>query len=238
MPSSVSQEQRVAWGRKGGLSGAANHSPQQRRLSATNAANARAAKYGHEELQRMYAGFLRKRLGRMLPEEARAFQQSAGAARMRVLSPENRSALARRAITLRWARIHYAKNPAPADRVLAFVADFIAAKHYSPATREIYRALHHNPKTLEKLLEMLEAVGKIKREPWNRGIVLCIGTVESPPAVDDSAAREAEAPIEVEVVTPRVTRKCYDCDNPAVEGKTRCPRHLARARALRSMRQE
>lgn len=230
MFSNVSRECRIEWCKKGGAKGgkttAERRTPSQRILSAKIAANARAETYSHEELQKIYVNQLNQRLAGMSPEEARNFQQKAGKARMERMTPEERSKLARRAIRIRLARIAYARDPGPADRLYAFLSDFISAKRYSPTLREISQALHRDQQTIERLLQMLEASGRLKRQPWQRGIVLSNGIKSALAAL--SLVQPAQQ-IPVEVVMPRASRKCYDCDEPAVAGKTRCERHLARA---------
>lgn len=225
-PSSVSHEQRVAWGRIGGLAGAANQTPVQRYLSSKKANAARAATYSHEELSQRYAGCLSRRLARMPPDEAAEFQRNAGRKRWLGSTPKERSRLARKAIQTRHARIAYAKNPGPVDELLAFLKTFIATNGYSPSMRAIEKAMHHNLTTTGNLLRMLEAMGRIERPTWRRAITI----KGNEPTIAQPSEGEPKRVQVLAIAVPRSTRKCYDCDEPALGGKKRCEKHLAKVR--------
>jgi len=73
--------------------------------------------------------------GSMTPEQ----RSEAVKARIRARSPEAQRKIARKAVETRWARVAYSKNPEPADRVYAFLQDYISRKRYAPTVREICR---------------------------------------------------------------------------------------------------
>ena len=124
----------------------------------------------------------------------------------------------------------HAKNQEKADRLYAFLREYIAAKGCAPSGPEISDALHQNrDKTTKKLLQILQRAGRIQLHPWRRGITLT--QAEKPREIALSFGVEPAGPISASILIPRSTRKCYDCDEPAVEGKTRCERHLHRASA-------
>src|SRR5262249_33931972 len=163
----------------------------------------------HENLQQIYSNHLNTRLAKMAPEDAQDFQRKAGKARMAGMTPEERSELSRRAIQIRWTWIAYAKNPEPADHLFAFLRDFIDANHYSPTVSEVRKAMHHDGQTTEKLLQMLEATGRIKRHPWKRGITIPSLATQVSATNPNHNNREI-----AQLIAPRATKKCYDCDEP------------------------
>jgi hypothetical protein len=224
-PLNVSHEQRVAWGHMGGSATAASLTANERRLSSKKANAAKYAKYSHEELSQKYAGCFTRILARMTPEQAAAVRKGAGQKRWAGVSPEERSRINRRLIQRRWDRVAYAKNPAPADQLFEFLQGFISAKGYSPSTQELRKAIHHEPKTIEKLLRMLEATGRIQRQAWDRGITLV--DVQPPTAVIPVLPVQESGTQFLSPILPRSARKCYDCDSPAIAGKARCEKHLA-----------
>lgn len=226
--SNVSREQRAAWGRLGGLSTAATHTPEQRREMARIGANARAAKYTSEQLQQFHANQLRTRLARMTPEQACEFQRKAGQGRWRGVTVDECSKIQRKAIERRWGQVAYAKNQEKADRLYAFLREYISVKRYSPTMWEISHAMLLNADTVRRLLQILERIGHIQRHAQNRWITLSPLGAQSP-AVALSFAGESAAQGSAVIVVPRQTKKCYQCDDPAVAGKTRCEQHLARA---------
>jgi hypothetical protein len=59
--------------------------------------------------------------------------------------------------------------------------------------------------------------------PGGRGITL------SPLGAQTSAVALSLGGESAAIVVPRTTKKCYNCDYPAVAGKTRCEHHLVRA---------
>jgi hypothetical protein len=78
------------------------------------------------------------------------------------------------------------------------------------------------------LLRMLEATGRIQRQPWCRGITLVDAQPKALRPV--IAVEEPGSQFLAPTLLPRSTRKCYDCDAPAMEGKTRCGKHVAAVR--------
>jgi hypothetical protein len=212
--SNVSREHRAALGRLGGLIGG----------------KARAAKYTHDQLRQFHTNQLRTRLARMTPEQAHEFQLKAARGRWHGLTADERSAINRKLIERRWAKVAYAKNQEKADRLYAFLQEYISAKHCAPTLAEITRGAHQVPKTVKRLLQILERMGRIHRHTWNRGsrgITLNQSSARSP-AAKLNFEEEPAAPIPRAVTVTRPTKKCYDCDEPAIAGKTRCQRHLAR----------
>jgi hypothetical protein len=76
---------------------------------------------------------------------------------------------------------------------------------------------------VSKLLLMLEAVGRIKRQPW--GV-----TLNQAPSIPPISVSLGDAEVRSQAVAPPTLprpRKCYDYDAPAIEGKARCEKHLA-----------
>jgi hypothetical protein len=229
--SNVSHEQRVAWGRRGGLAYAANRTAEERREFGSIGGKGRAAKYTSEQLQQIHANQLRTRFARMTPEQAREFQRKAGQGRWRGVTPDEHSKISRKAIGRRLGQAAYAKNQEKADRLYTFLRDYISAKGYAPNWREIRHATHHDGDTFKKLLQILERIGRIQRHAWSRGITLSPLGGQRPEAVTLGFG-ESPAQGSALIVVPRMTKKCYDCDNPAVAGKTRCEQHLARVREV------
>ena len=225
-PSNVSHAHRVAWGSKGGSVTAARRTPVQRRLSAKNATAARNAKYSHEELSKKYAGCFTRILSRFTPEQAVEIRKGAGQKRWQGMSAEEISRAQTKAIQTRWDKVAYAKNPEPADRLFAFLQDFIASNRYCPTVYQIGKLLHHNPADTGRLLRILEAIGRINRHATGNRVVITLNepTPSDPimPALGSDVLQISLAPI----VTPRKGKKCYDCDAPAVTGKARCEKHL------------
>jgi|SRR5579862_6257950 len=228
-PSNVSHEQRVAWGRMGGLAAAARQTPNQRRLGSKKALAAKYAKYTHEELSQKYAGHFTRILARFTPEQAVEIRRGAGQKRWLGVSAEERSKLGRRAIQARHAKTAYARNPEPAERLLTFLREFIHARGYSPTVAEVSKGLRRDGKTVYGLLRQLQSVGHIQRGRWDRGIALCETKVPTSATPANRLEAETENISSVAIV-PR-GKKCYECDAPAVNGKTRCERHLALALA-------
>jgi hypothetical protein len=208
--SNVSREHMAALGRLGGLIGG----------------KSRAAKYTSEQLQQIHANQLRTRFERMTAEQAREFQRKAAQGRWGMTADE-RSKLSRTLNERRWGKVAYAKNQEKADRLCAFLREYISAKRYAPSMREIPHAIHQDAKTIRRLLQILERIGRIQLHPWDRGITLTNGESE-PPGIAFSFGVEPAAQSFASILAPRSTRKCSDCDEPAVAGKTRCRRHLAR----------
>jgi hypothetical protein len=192
-------------------------------------ANARAAKYPPEQLREIYSNQLRTRLARMTPEQACEFQRKAGQGRWRGVTAVERSKIQRKAIERRWGLIAYAKNQEKADRLYAFLREYISAKRCAPTWREIRHATRQNADTVKRLLQILERIGRIQRNAWNRGRGITLSPLGAQPGAlslgGESSAQDAAA-----IVVPRATKKCYDCDDPALAGKTRCGLHLARVR--------
>jgi hypothetical protein len=191
-------------------------------------AKARAAK--SEQLRQIYANQLRTRFARMTPEQAREFQRKAGQGRWRGVTADEHSKISRKAIERRLGQVAYAKNQEKADRLYAFLRDYISAKGYAPTLREISYAMRQKVSTAKRLLQILERIGRIQRHAWGRGITLRpLGAQTSAVALTfgESAAQGSAV-----IVAPRPTKKCYDCDHPAVAGKTRCEQHLARVREV------
>jgi hypothetical protein len=165
----------------------------------------------------------------MTPEQACEFQRKAGRGRWRGLTADERSEINRKTIERRWGQVAYAKNQEKADRLYAFLREYISAKRYAPTWREIRHAMREDANTVKRLLQIPERIGRIQRHRWNRGITLSpLGA--QPQAVALSFGEESAAQGSAVIVVPRPTTKCYDCDNPAVAGKTRCELHLARVR--------
>lgn len=78
------------------------------------------------------------------------------------------------------------------ERVCSFLADYIRAHAYAPTLREIAAAMGRcGIPCLEKALSTLESQGKIKRHPWQRGIVLS-KPAETPVSTVGQAASGAE----------------------------------------------
>jgi hypothetical protein len=223
--SNVSHEQRVAWGRLGGLTGAANHTAEERREFGSIGGRGRAAKYTPEQLRQIYANQIRTRFARMTPEQAGEFQRKAAQGRWRGVTAEEHSRISRKAIERRLGQVAYAKNQEKADRLYAFLREYISAKGYAPSWREIRHATHQDGDTFKRLLQILERIGRIQRHAWNRGITLSPLGAQPLSLEGESTAQGSEA-----IVVPRQTKKCYQCDDPAVVGKTRCELHLARVR--------
>jgi hypothetical protein len=197
------------------------------RLGGLIGGKARAAKYTPEQLRQIHANQLRTRFGRMTAEQAREFQLKAARGRWGATA-EERSRIARELNERRWGQVAYAKNQAEVDRLYAFLREYILAKHYAPTVAEITRAAHLDAKTVRRLLQILERIGRIQRHAWSRGR----GITLSQPTAQLPAAKlnfeEEPTPLIPWVIVPRSAKKCYDCDEPAVAGKTRCRRHLAR----------
>ncbi len=214
-PSNVSREHWIALGRRGGLVGG----------------KARAAKYTSEQLRQIHANQLRTRFA--TTEQAQEFQLKAAQGRWGK-TPEERSRIARELNERRWGQVAYAKNQAKADRLYAFLREYILAKHYAPTRAEITRGAHQDIKTVKRLLQILERIGRIQQHTWNRG---CGGrgiTLNQSSAANLNFEEEPAAPIPWAVIVPRSTKKCYDCDEPAVAGKTRCELHLRQVSAASS----
>ena len=210
--SNVRREHMVALGRLGGLIGG----------------KARAAKYTHEQLRQFHTNQLRTRFGRMTDERAREFQLKAARGRWGVTA-EERSRIARELNERRWGQVAYAKNQAEVDRLYAFLREYILAKHYAPTVAEITRAAHQDPKTVRRLLQILERIGRIQRHAWSRGRGITLNPADRTQLPAAKLNFEEEPTPQIPwVIVPRSTKKCYDCDEPAVTGKTRCRRHLAR----------
>jgi hypothetical protein len=226
--SNVSHEQRVAWGRLGGLTGAANHTAEERRGFGSIGGKARAAKYTSEQLQQIHASQLRTRFARMTPEQAFEFQRKAGQGRWRGLTADERNEINHKLIERRWGQVPYAKNQEKADRLYAFLCESISAKRCAPSTREMSHAMGRNYRTVKRLLQILERIGRIQRHAWNQGITLSPSGAH-PPAVALSFGGESAPQGSAVIVVPRPTKKCYQCDDPAVAGKTRCELHLVLA---------
>ena len=170
--SNVSHEQRVAWGRLGGLTGAANHTAEERRGFGSIGGKARAAKYTSEQIRQIHANQLRTRFARMTPEQACEFQRKAIRGRWRGLTANERSEINRKLIERRWGQVAYAKNQEKADRLYAFLCEYISAKRYAPTLREISYAMRQKVVTAKRLLQILERIGRIQRHGWIRGITL------------------------------------------------------------------
>jgi hypothetical protein len=225
-PSNVSHEQRVAWGRMGGFAAAARQTPNQRRLGSKKALAAKYAKYTHEELSQKYAGHFTRILARFTSEQAVEIRRGAGQKRWLGVSAEERSKQARKAIQSRHAKTAYTRNPEPAERLLTFLREFIRDRSYSPTVSEVCKGVHHNRETVSGLLRQLQSVGRIQRGRWDRGIALCETKVLTGATPANSLEPETEILITTVALAPR-GKKCYECDAPAVNGKTRCERHLA-----------
>jgi hypothetical protein len=165
----------------------------------------------------------------MTPEQACEFQRNAAQGRWKGLTADERSEINRKLIQRRWAKVAYAKNQEKADRLYAFLQEYISAKHCAPTLAEITRGVHQAPKTVRRLLQILERVGRIQRHTWNlghRGITLNQSSAQSLAAKLNF--EEEPAAIPRAVIVTRPTKKCYDCDEPAIAGKARCELHLAR----------
>jgi hypothetical protein len=226
--SNVSFEQRAAWGRLGGLTGAANHTAEERREFGGIGGKGRAAKYTPEQLRQIHANQLRTRFARMTPEQACEFQRKAGRDRWRGVTADERNRIIRKLNERRLGKVAYAKNQEKADRLYAFLREYISAKRCAPTWREIRHATRQDADTVKRLLQILERIGRIQRHAWNRGITLSpLGAQPPAPAMAISFGEESAAQGSAAIVVPR-PKKCYDCDDPAVEGKARCELHLAR----------
>ncbi|MGO9947487.1 MAG: LexA family protein [Steroidobacteraceae bacterium] len=165
----------------------------------------------------------------MTPEQVCEFRRKAGQGRWRGLTADERSEVNRKLIERRWGQVAYAKNQEKADRLYAFLREYISAKRYAPTMREISHAMRQTRDIVKRLLQILERIGRIQRHAWRRGITLSpLGA--QPPAVAFSFGGESTAQGSATIVVPRPTKKCYDCDDPAVAGKARCEQHLARVR--------
>jgi hypothetical protein len=163
----------------------------------------------------------------MTPEQACEFQRKAAQGRWRGVTADEHSKISRKAIGRRLGQVAYAKNQEKADRLYAFLREYISTKRYAPGWREIRQATGQDADTVKRLLQILERIGRIQRHAWNRGITLT-PLAAQPPAV--ALSFRESAPQGSAVIVPRPTKKCYDCDHPAVAGKTRCELHLARVR--------
>jgi len=224
-----SQASTAAWGKLGGLSTAANHTAEERREFGSRRGKGRAAKYTPEQLRQLYANQLRTRFARMTPEQARELQRKAGQGRWRGVRADEHSRIARKAIERRLSQAGYAKNLEKADRLNAFLREYISANHYSPTIWEISHAMLLNADTVRRLLQILDRIGRIQRHAPNRWNTLSpLGA--QPQAAAFSFRGESAAQGSAAIVVPRATRKCCQCDAPAVAGKSRCELHLARAR--------
>jgi hypothetical protein len=210
--SNVSREQRAALGRLGGLIGG----------------KARAAKYTSEQLRQIHANQLNARFARMTPEQAHEFQRKAAQGRWGATADE-RSRIARELNDRRWGQVAYAKNQAEADRLYAFLREYISAKRCAPTMREMWYAMRRDRRSVNRLLQILERIGRIQRHAWGRGITLSQLDAHTP-AVALSFRGELALQGSEAIVVPRPTKKCYQCDGSAVAGKTLCEQHLARAR--------
>jgi hypothetical protein len=229
--SSVSREQRVAWGRLGGLTGAANHTAEERREFGRIGGRGRAAKYTPEQLRQIHANQLGTRFARMTPGQACEFQGKAGQGRWRGVTAAERRKINRKLIERRWGQVAYAKNQEKADRLYTFLREYISAKRCAPTWREIRQATRQDADTVKRLLQILERIGRIQRHGWNRGRGITISSWGAqPPAGALSLGGESAVQGSEAIVVPRQTKKCYQCDEPAIAGKTRCETHVARAR--------
>ena len=197
------------------------------RLGGLIGGKSRAAKYTPEQLRQIHANQLRTRFERMTPEQAREFQRKAARGRWGVTADE-RTRIALQLNERRWGKVAYAKNQERADRLFAFLREYISAKHCAPTMLEISAAVHQHKDTVKSLLQVLERIGRIRRHAWNRGRgITLVSPLGAQPAVALSLGGES-ALVPAAAVVPRSTKKCSDCDEPAVAGKTRCRRHLAR----------
>lgn len=123
------------------------------------------------------------------------------------------------------------REDAKAERLYAFLREYFAAKGYAPSWPEFRHA--HLGANIGGQLRALERSGRIQLHPWNRGITL--SQVESePPSIAFCFGVEPATQSFASILVPRATRKCYDCDDPAVAGKTRCQRHLRQVSAASS----
>jgi hypothetical protein len=114
-----------------------------------------------------------------------------------------------------------------AECLYAFIREYIRAKGYAPQRREIRQTVRGiDSRNIGGLLQILERSGRVQLHPWSRGITLvdCETTPESAVSFGVEPAVHSPAP----ELVPRSTKKCYDCDEPAVAGKSRCELHLAR----------
>ncbi|MGH9545322.1 MAG: LexA family protein [Terriglobales bacterium] len=100
-------------------------------------------------------------------------------ARVQGRTPEVRQASARTASERRWGQLAYAANQLDADRVYAFLRNYISEKRYAPTLAEIARAADRPGKTVQRLLQILDRMGRIERHPWVRGITLITPTSDT-----------------------------------------------------------
>src|SRR5579872_2226444 len=137
----LTPEQRRALAAKGGKANAgrsgkarmAQLTAEERRALAAQGGKTTASKRTAEERREHMRKARIAYWGSMTPEQ----RSEALKARIRARSPEVQRKIARKAVETRWARVAYSKNPQPADRVFAFLEDYISRKRFAPTVREI-----------------------------------------------------------------------------------------------------
>lgn len=193
--SNVDPEWRKYAGSLGGRARAAKLTPDERRLSANKAAKARLTHLTPEQLQERMRKAREAQLAKTTPDERREAARKASKAywtrmtaeqrsesvraRVQGRTPEVRRASARKASECRWGQLAYAANQIEADRVYAFLREYISANRYAPTLREIFRATGYGDKRIDRLLQILDRIGRIQRHPWVRGIALTTPTSDT-----------------------------------------------------------
>jgi len=163
---------------RGGKARAAKLTSEQRRASSSKAAKALLAKLTPEQIRETARKASQAYWTRMTPEQRREKVR----ARLLARAPKVRQNSARKAAERRWGQLAYAANQKEADRLYAFLEEYISAKRYAPTVKEISSALHHEQQLIRTTLRILERIGRIERHPWERGIVLNRPTTELTPA--------------------------------------------------------
>lgn len=219
--SNANPELRRYWSSLGGKARAAKLTPEQRQ-AISKAAKARVARLTPEQIREFNSKSSRAYWTRMTAEQ----RSEAVRARVQVRSPEVRRSSARKAAEHRWAQPAYATHQKDADRLYAFLEEQISAKHYAPTVKELSRALGHEPWFTKRLLRILQRIGRIQRHHWAVGI-----TLTSPAPVSSQVSSQIGlSGTAVRLVPERKAFKaCIECANPAVDGRTRCERHLVLA---------
>jgi hypothetical protein len=152
----------------GGKARAAKLTPEERRQSSSKAGKALFARMNPEQVREITSKASRTYWARMTPQERSARTR----ALVLMRSPEVRRNSARKASQRRWGQLAYAANQNDADRVYAFLQEYISAKRFAPTLGEVSRATGHPNNRTTRVLEILDRIGWIQRHPWARGITL------------------------------------------------------------------
>ncbi len=220
--SNASPELRRYWSSLGGKALAAKLTPEQRRQSLSKASKAHFARMTPEQIREAASKASRAYWRQMTPEQRSDTVRS----HVQVRSPEVRRSSARKAAEHRWGQPAYIVHQKDADRVYAFLEEYSSAKHYAPTVKEVSHATRFDPGFTRRLLRILQRVGRIQRHPWPRGITLTSHSSQVPVQTPQISLSVTAARL---VPERKGFKACIECANPAVDGRTRCARHLVLA---------